>query len=305
MDQAMILLCWALHLIGCFIFAFMLVSAILFASTVKRHPIWYNFCLSFIVSSLPYSLLAFVGEREDPLELPKRRLCIAQAVLIYAAPFLAPSASVVMVVLLLLNILSTLSGGERETPPIILVVSLVSPWVLWAGALSWTITFILRDITSVRLSVHGTVCMADRSLLPKVAGISAAVFGVTLLALESVIFYLLFKHRALKGVFAESIAMAVRISVFTGVAVIAAVTGLVFAGSKSTGGIPYVMIATVPFTTAITFATQRDLWERYMFWRKPPESEQRQAPISKEVAVISVHKKGGLYYRDREVITFR
>ncbi|KAH6901220.1 hypothetical protein BKA70DRAFT_1309898 [Coprinopsis sp. MPI-PUGE-AT-0042] len=82
-----------LQLTGCFAFAFMVFSAILFASTVKRHPIWFNFCLSFIVFSLSYSLLAFAPGRQQRNEAPSEGVCIAQAVMVYAAPFLYASPS--------------------------------------------------------------------------------------------------------------------------------------------------------------------------------------------------------------------
>jgi hypothetical protein len=65
----------------------MVFSAILFASTVKRHPIWFNFCLSFIVFSLSYSLLAFAGQQGQE-DVTKGGVCIAQAAMVYAAPFL-------------------------------------------------------------------------------------------------------------------------------------------------------------------------------------------------------------------------
>ena len=78
----------ALQLTGCGVFLFMVLTALIFRSSVTRHPVWYNFCLSFIVYTLSYSLLVFSRKRNDPSELVKTDICIGQAVLVYAAPFL-------------------------------------------------------------------------------------------------------------------------------------------------------------------------------------------------------------------------
>lgn len=260
---------FALQLAGCAIFAFMFISALVSPKTIKRHPIWYNFALSFIIFSLSYSILAFApGLRNNPHELAGSGICVAQAALIYAAPFLAPSASAALIALLLLNILSTLSGQTRKASPISLTIALACPWMLWSAVLLGTTAFIVRDVSVAELSPNGTFCIVTRSVLPRVSAAVAAIFALAILAFELGIAYLLYKHRAVDHVFRESIAMAIRTSILTIIAVAAVVTGLLSAGMAHKPVLD-IMIAMVPFVTSITFATQRDLWARYMFWKEP------------------------------------
>ncbi|KAH6901207.1 hypothetical protein BKA70DRAFT_1388432 [Coprinopsis sp. MPI-PUGE-AT-0042] len=271
-----------LQLTGCFAFAFMVFSAILFASTVKRHPIWFNFCLSFIVFSLSYSLLAFAPGQQGRDGAPEG-VCIAQAAMVYAAPFLAPSASLALVALLLMNIVSALSTSVKKRYPMTLTIALAGPWILWAAVLTGAIIFILRDRSVVALSDNGTYCIVTRSPLPRLAAISSAVFAVGILVSEVIIASLLYRHRAIKDVFSQSISMAIRIFIFTAVAVTAAVAGLIFACTDRRGVIFDVMIAIVPSTTAVIFGTQMDLWEGYMFWRKRSGTDARVRRFSTSV----------------------
>ncbi|KAH6871456.1 hypothetical protein BKA70DRAFT_1355756 [Coprinopsis sp. MPI-PUGE-AT-0042] len=250
-----------LQLTGCFAFAFMVFSAILFASTVKRHPIWFNFCLSFIVFSLSYSLLAFAPGQQGRDGAPEG-VCIAQAAMVYAAPFLAPSASLA---LLLMNIVSALSTSVKKRYPMTLTIALAGPWILWAAVLTGAIIFILRDRSVVALSDNGTYCIVTRSPLPRLAAISSAVFAVGILVLEVIIASLLYRHRAIKDVFSQSISMAIRIFIFTAVAVTAAVAGLIFACTDRRG---------------VIFD---DLWEGYMFWRKRSGTDARVRRFSTSV----------------------
>lgn len=73
-----------LHMIACFAFSFMLLSAVILPE-VKRHTVWYSFCLSWIFFTLSYSLLSFGGQQFNGRA---DGLCAAQAVMVHTAPFL-------------------------------------------------------------------------------------------------------------------------------------------------------------------------------------------------------------------------
>ncbi|KAH6901242.1 hypothetical protein BKA70DRAFT_691382 [Coprinopsis sp. MPI-PUGE-AT-0042] len=285
-DQALVRVFLALQLTGCFIFVVMFASALVFASTVKRHPIWFSFCLSFIIFSFSYSLLVFTGGQQDASELAMQGVCRAQAALIYAAPFLAPSASMALIALLLVNIVCSLAEEERKAPPMIMTIALVGPWFLWAAVLSGATIFILRDTSVVALSPSNTFCIVTRSILPRLSATAAAFFAFVILILEIAIAYLLYQHRAVEVVFRQQIAMAIRTFIISAVTVSAVVTGILFAGTKDSNIVFDVMIAMVPFVASITFATQRDLWERYMFWKKPPHSFDTEDQWSSDTPVL-------------------
>ena len=88
--QKVVIVFYALQLVGGALFALISISALIFSSQVKRHPIWHNFFLSFVVYSVSYSLLAFDPELEHETLaiIAKKKVCIAQAILVYAAPLL-------------------------------------------------------------------------------------------------------------------------------------------------------------------------------------------------------------------------
>lgn len=74
----------ALQISGACAFAFIILSACIFRG-VKRHPMWFSFGISWIVFAISYSLMFLAGQQWVK---PMKALCIAQAGMIYAVPFL-------------------------------------------------------------------------------------------------------------------------------------------------------------------------------------------------------------------------
>ncbi len=60
------------------------ILAALLSPNVRRLPTWYNFCASWVVSCVSYTLLTFGGQQAAPE--PSHNLCSMQAALIYAVP---------------------------------------------------------------------------------------------------------------------------------------------------------------------------------------------------------------------------
>ena len=75
---------FTLQLIGAALFVLIIISASRFCNT-KRHPIFFSFCISWIVFSISYALLLLSGQ---PFHTPEPTLCTIQAALCYAAPIL-------------------------------------------------------------------------------------------------------------------------------------------------------------------------------------------------------------------------
>lgn len=263
-DHVLVRVFVTLQLLGCFAFALMVFSALVFPS-VKRHPIWYNFCMSWIIFSLSYCLLAFAGQQHTP---QTRNVCIAQAAMVYAAPFIAGAASLSLVTLLLINILSALSSVLKKRYPFTLAVAITSPWVCWIGVLTGAIVFILRDPSVVALSENGTYCVLTKSPIPRFTALGTVFFSVLILTLETLIIYYLWRNRSMARVWSQSFGIAVRLLVFTAVAFTSGIAGMVFASTEERGVEFDIMIAIVPPATAIIFGTQFDLWEGYLFWKR-------------------------------------
>jgi hypothetical protein len=62
----------------------MVILTALLSPNVRRLPTWYNFCASWVVSCISYTLLTFGGQQTTPT--PSYPLCSMQAALIYAVP---------------------------------------------------------------------------------------------------------------------------------------------------------------------------------------------------------------------------
>lgn len=224
-DPALARVFLALQLTGCAVFVFMLITALVFRSTIKRSPVWYNFCLSFVTFSLSYSLLLFTGEKSDPAQpILGTGVCIGQAALVYGAPFLASSAFAVLVALLLLEILSAAAVQSRKTPLVALVVALAFPWMLWVGAMTGAIVVTLRDVSVLALSPNGAYCVVNHPVFLRTGAATAAFFTLLALALEIGVAYRIYRHRRQGlGVLRQSIPMAARIATLTVVALAAVV----------------------------------------------------------------------------------
>lgn len=74
----------ALHLTGAVLFLLIILSTVLLPGG-KRHPIFFSFCLSWIVFGLSYSFLLLCGQQ---FKRPTRIVCTIQAALIYSSPLL-------------------------------------------------------------------------------------------------------------------------------------------------------------------------------------------------------------------------
>ncbi|KAF8886777.1 hypothetical protein BD779DRAFT_1529616, partial [Infundibulicybe gibba] len=134
-DQHLVYVFNVLHLVGAVGFTLILISA--FLSRAKRHPIWFNFCVSWIAYCLSACTLFFAGQTANP----SVKLCIVQAALAYSAPPLVASATLSLVIYLLLA-LRSLGPGENiryRTATLLLAV----PWAAWLGTF---LSFFMRGI---------------------------------------------------------------------------------------------------------------------------------------------------------------
>ncbi|KAH9477545.1 hypothetical protein JR316_0009767 [Psilocybe cubensis] len=124
-----------LQLSGAGIFALVVFSALIFRTAAKRHPIWFSFCISWIVFGVSYALLLVAGQ-QFRRPAPERALCTVQAASVYAAPFLVMGSTLGLVVHLLLNVLTALSRSPKKKEHLNIMRALVVlPWMIWVAVL--------------------------------------------------------------------------------------------------------------------------------------------------------------------------
>ncbi|KAF8957396.1 hypothetical protein BDZ97DRAFT_1670064 [Flammula alnicola] len=206
----------ALQLTGAVLFALIVLSACIFRSA-KRHPIFFSFCISWIVFGLAYSLLLFAGQQ---YKRPDRILCTIQAALIYAVPFLELGASLGLTIHLLLNVLAALSPSamKKKSYPTFINVLVTLPWVIWTGIFVGVLAVSemrICNVQQVSMSPNHTYCVIQDSAIPKITAIGVTVGCTGILAVEFTIGALLYRNRAIVNIFSQSLGMAIRIFVFT------------------------------------------------------------------------------------------
>ncbi|PPQ76148.1 hypothetical protein CVT26_011798, partial [Gymnopilus dilepis] len=257
----------ALQISGAAAFGLTVLSACIFRG-VKRHPIWFSFCISWVHFGLSYSFLLFAGQqyRPSPAHIP----CIIQAGLIYSAPFLVMGTCLGLVIHLMLNILSALSPSpQKKSYRTAINILLVLPWMMWIAIFVGVLVFALSHKEEVALSRNGTYCVIGDYSIPKMTSISTTIASTSIVGLEAFIALLLYRNRAIVNIFSQSLAMAVRILIFTVLGFGAIAVGLVFTITKTRGIQFDIIIAILPPSAAIIFGTQMDLLRGWVFWKKP------------------------------------
>ncbi|KDR72763.1 hypothetical protein GALMADRAFT_229024 [Galerina marginata CBS 339.88] len=211
-DTTLINIFLGLQISGAIAFVLVVLSACIFRGA-KRHPIWFSFCISWIAFGVSYAFLLFAGQQyKRPTHIP----CTIQAALIYAAPYLVMGTSLGLVTHLLLNVLSALSQSPKKRTYRTFMNILVSlPWMLWVAVFVGVLVFGFSHDQQVAMSPNGTFCVIQDSSIPKVTAIAATIGSTAIIGLECAIATLLYRNRAIVNIFSQSLAMAIRILIFT------------------------------------------------------------------------------------------
>jgi len=257
----------ALQISGATAFALIVLSACIFRGA-KRHPIWFSFCISWIAFGISYVFLLIAGQqyKQPPARIP----CTIQAALVYAAPFLVMGTSLGLITHLLLNVLSALAQlSKKKTYRTFINILVTLPWMVWVAVFVGVIVFGLSHERQVALSPNGTFCVIQDSSIPKVTAVSATIASTAIIGVEFAIAILLYRNRAIVNIFSQSLAMAVRILIFTILGFGALSVGLVFTITRTRGVQFDLIIAILPPAAALTFGTQLDLLRGWVFWKEP------------------------------------
>ncbi|KAF9561180.1 hypothetical protein CPC08DRAFT_707612 [Agrocybe pediades] len=266
-DTALIDAFLVLQITGAVAFAIIVLSACIFRQNAKRHPIWFSFCVSWILFGISYSFLLFAGQQFKLS--PKRIPCTIQAGLVYAAPYLVMGTTIGLIVHLLLNVLAALSQSPKRFNYRNLLNGLVVfPWTVWVAAIVGLLVFGFSHPDQVGMSPNGTYCVIMNSSIPKITSVSATVACTIIIAIEFVIGTLLYRNRAIVNVFSQSLVMAVRILIFTILGFGALGIGLVFVITRTRGAAFDLVISVLPPAAAFTFGTQTDLLKGWLFWKR-------------------------------------
>jgi len=258
-------------------------AILIFTAAISRHvtrfSTWFSFCISWTFFFCPsFSLLFLAGQQFRTS--PTFALCLAQASLVYAAPPLAVSTTLSLVIHIWFNMRFIISRGAQKINPITVVALLIAPYVIWTGVVIGNLAFALQHPETVGLSPNGTYCILKHTALPKLTSGFVVVAGLAIVAIEAIIVRRLYQNWALFEGISRSITLTIRVIVFSSLGLTAVAIGIVYVVTWSRGGEYDVAMASLPAGACVIFGSQMDLIHVWMFWRRKSANKDSTAESS-------------------------
>ncbi|KAJ8692340.1 hypothetical protein PTI98_009662 [Pleurotus ostreatus] len=254
----------------------LVVSVAYVSRGVQRCRSWYMFMISWIILSL--SFLFLLGQQTGPQ--PIFGICLAQAVLVYAAPPLTAFSTLILVV----NLYFGLSGGCTKPRFLLLLrqpwyASRTHPKAHWLDNDS---KIGLMNRLKVKRDRTGMYCHIK---LATPAIVTFAVIGLSVILMVGFIVATGLMVRKKSASFvgqkvpasAIPLGIIIRIGVFTIAPIsVLVLEALVMLQSKSVMAmsITAIMYAVLPLLAALTFGTQADILRGMVFWRSSTEVDE-------------------------------
>ncbi|KAF5361397.1 hypothetical protein D9758_006254 [Tetrapyrgos nigripes] len=258
----------ALQIFGLITVAMVLSTAAL-SPGVRRSTIWYIFMSGWIVWCISYLLL--VGHQTGPP--PAHAFCTVQAALIYAGPPSNACATLGILLRLYLAVNATLKSRTKPLRWKVMVLNAGSP-VTWVMVFTGSLVYGIVNPDLVHRDPSGMYCNISSIVPSGVAASLVALFSVIMIIFEVITFTLLYQNwaafrrlqRTASGD-ATSVAMVVRISIFSVLPMLALALSIRSAFSPSSNTGCNITIAILPGAAGLIFGTQRDILTKWLFCR--------------------------------------
>ncbi|KAF8913113.1 hypothetical protein CPB84DRAFT_1760377 [Gymnopilus junonius] len=251
-----------IHIIGGLIGLPILVVTLLFSHlTTPRQPTLINFCITWAINSIAYTLTALGGKVENA----STALCFAQASMIFGAPPMSAVATFLVVLQIWKSIRNPFTPPSRRqrrcSENVHLIVTLFQPYVV----------YIIFLIISVGLQLKYPTSLDRRNgLYCTVSGIPLYHIFMTCLA------SILLRYYSGRKLIAASFPLAtsttshgliIRITLFN-IYLIVTLRRYFF---REVEAWAYMIQASVPLAAFILFATQRNVIQTWLFWLRKKE----------------------------------
>ncbi|KAF8474304.1 hypothetical protein JB92DRAFT_3052414 [Gautieria morchelliformis] len=262
----------------------LILSATFFSGHVFRHPVFVNFCITWMLYSLAYTLLLYAGQITNPQ--PKFNLCMTQSAMIYGSPPMIGASVFVFVLHLYLLVRERVGYAPLRWPNLRLAIMLAAPYVVFLSVFTVAITM----ANSQPLRVHRSSFYCDIEI-PEITHICAEISGVAMvlsLVIEILTGIKLYWHwRAFRATNAKTglnISILVRTLGLLICSVFALVTCLAFL-TNLTSMVSYFVLASLPLTAFLVFGTHSDLLRVWCFWWRSDGRHAQDAKASAESGV--------------------
>ncbi|KAK7046587.1 hypothetical protein R3P38DRAFT_3307865 [Favolaschia claudopus] len=250
---------YGLELVGLVGAVFMLVTATVWRKIVRRHPSWFNFMVTWIISCSSY--IFFMGQPKG--REPNHNLCLIQAALIYSVPTLTSGATFALVIQVYMTLRSLLTL-PKASGNLAVVILVIAPYIPAFALFMLSLGLGLRDPSTVYRDAF--YCDMKTKLPQKASAIAVVIIMLCCLIVEVIIFKALRRawitlNRDDRG----SISVIVRVLAFTLVGMLIIILSLVFLIIPNYHNTAFnIAIAIIPVSSVIIFGTQQDIFTAWV-----------------------------------------
>jgi len=249
---------FALHIFGGLIGMPLLLLTVTFSRNITRHPLWIGFCGSWILYSLSYTLLLYIG-RISSLHAP-HVLCLLQAGMVYGAPAMV-SVSLFVYVVQIYTFLSEALGTQRSSirwTKFHLPVMLGLPYLIYLViAITIIICAYRQPERLLRLRFY---CGVD-GLISYISPVIVAIFTIGSLVAElltSVLIYRAFRNTYTRNRLSPDMSIFIRTGVLVLGSFIALGASAAFLASY-VSIVPHMVLAILPVSVFLVYGTHSDI----------------------------------------------
>ncbi|KAF8585853.1 hypothetical protein K439DRAFT_1615638 [Ramaria rubella] len=245
---------------------------------IIRHPIFINFCATWMLYSLSYTLLFYAGQTTN--QHPSFLLCATQSAMVYGAPAMI-SISVLVFVLHLYLVLrqNVYKDSDIRWPRLRFVTMLAAPYLIFMLVFVIAIVWASNHPQQVhRSSFYCT--LGGEAITNIAAGISVVAIAVSLVIEVLTAMTLRLRWRVFRdteGGSGLSISLLARTLVVLICSVIALFACMAFLANIGRV-VPNMIIACLPLIAFLLFGTQTDFVRVWCFWRKHRQDERLVEP---------------------------
>ncbi|KAJ3921938.1 hypothetical protein F5877DRAFT_75696 [Lentinula edodes] len=281
----------SLQLLGALCFFLVTITAA-FSSRVKRYATWYSFCVSWIISSLSYSLLLIVdayagaqGFHRDShfdvgsMEWKAKRACTVQAALVYATPVLTGFTSLAMCIHVLLYVRAALRVPMSRVKTVTTTMLVVGPYVIWVAMFVVLFQLGQAQPNAVQLERWGYYCHLALPQPVAVCSSIAILASITVAIVETWMAIAVHKYRDALPRTTHPMTFTLRVLLFGFVDLFALIVGLLLLIPSTRKFGANFLLSLIPVLGISIFGSQTDILRVWMFWKKSP-SETASLPTS-------------------------
>ncbi|KAK0239024.1 hypothetical protein EDD85DRAFT_951237 [Armillaria nabsnona] len=241
----------ALQISGAAGFLLIVLTAVL-SRHVQRHFTWLNFCISWIISCISYTLLVFTGTNGS--EHVPYALCVTQAALIYGAPVLTGGTTFSLAFYMYTHVKASLDDTSLGVDTFWLILG---PYLIGLGVFLGVLVSGIRQPSLVHKAQN--YCDITSPFPSKAAALVVALAATGVVLISVFVAVQLYRNRRRLGHDTLYVTAAIRVIFFGIVGFLGFVISAVYIITWNQGPGFDIILALVPNFGVVIFGSQADI----------------------------------------------